>query len=67
LKSLQVELPDRLAHELATVVRDGWFPSEDEAVRAALVQFLRDRRFELAEQFQREDIAWAVQHKKRGS
>ena len=60
MKSLNVELPDRLADEVARMVRDGWFHSENELVRTALVEFLRTRRTELQERFQREDIAWAV-------
>ena len=64
MKSMHVELPERLALELESVVRDGWFPNQNEVVRAALVQFLRDRRFELAERYQFEDIAWALRHKK---
>lgn len=60
MKSLHVELPDRIAEELARRVRAGWFRSEDELVRAAVVEFLRTRHAELDERFQHEDIAWAV-------
>jgi len=57
MKSLHIELPDKLAEELEALVRGGWFPSEEEAVRAALVEFVRRHRFELLEKRQREDIA----------
>lgn len=60
MTSLQVELPDRMAEEVARMVRAGWFHSEHELVRAALAEFLRTRQPELQERFQREDIAWAV-------
>ncbi len=60
MKSLNVELPDKVADDIALLVRDGWFHSESELVRAALVEFLRTRQAELQERFQREDIAWAV-------
>jgi len=60
MKSLHVELPDRLAEEVARLVREGWFQSEDELVRTALGEFLRTRQAELQERFQHEDIAWAV-------
>jgi Arc/MetJ-type ribon-helix-helix transcriptional regulator len=63
MRSLQVELPDKLAGELEALVRSGWFRSEDELVRLALVEFVHRHRFELLEQFQREDIAWALQQK----
>lgn len=57
MKSVQVELPDKLAAELDELVRAGWFHSEDELVRMALVEFVRRYRFQLLERFQREDIA----------
>ena len=60
VKSLNVELPDQLADEVARMVRDGWFHSENELVRLALAEFLRTRQAELQERFQRADIAWAV-------
>ncbi len=63
MRSLQVELPDKLAGEVAALVQAGWFRSEDELVRLALVEFVQRHRFELLEQFQREDIAWALQQK----
>jgi len=63
MKSVQVELPDKLADELDLLVKAGWFRSEGEAVRLALVEFVRRHRFELLERFQREDIAWALQQK----
>ena len=63
MKSLQVKLPDALAAELEALVQKGWFRNEDEVVRMALVEFVRRHRFELLEQFQREDIAWALQQR----
>jgi Arc/MetJ-type ribon-helix-helix transcriptional regulator len=63
MKSIQIELPEKLAHELDMLVRQGWFRSEEEAIRFALLEFLRRHRLELLEQFQREDIAWALRQK----
>jgi Arc/MetJ-type ribon-helix-helix transcriptional regulator len=63
MKRLQVELPDVLVAELKALVQKGWFRSEDELIRFALVEFVRRYRFELLEQFQREDIAWALEHR----
>ena len=60
MKQLQVELPDKMAGELDALVRAGWFHSADELVRTAILEFLRHRRFELTEAFQRADIAWAL-------
>ena len=63
MKSFQVELPDKLAHELDVMVQTGWFHSEDEVIRFALLEFIRHHRFALLEQFQHEDIEWALQQK----
>ena len=60
MKSLQVELPDRLAEELTRMVRDGWARSEDEVVRTAIAEYLRTRYVALQEWFQHADIVWAV-------
>ena len=64
MKSLQIELPDKLATDLDALVQAGWFHSEDELVRLALVEFVRRHRLELLERFQREDIAWALRQKR---
>ena len=63
MKSLQIELPEKLAHELDMLVQQGWFRSEEEAIRFALLEFLRRHRLELLERFQRDDIAWALRQK----
>lgn len=60
VKSINVEVPDQVADDIARMVRDGWFLSENELVRMALIEFLRTRRSDLQERFQREDLAWAV-------
>ena len=63
MKTLQVELPDQLAEELETAVRAGRFQNSGEVVRAALREFVTGRRFELLEQQQMQDIAWALHEK----
>ncbi len=60
MKTISVELPDRAAAEVDELVRAGWFASESEVVRAAVLDFVRRNRLELIERFQREDIAWAL-------
>jgi hypothetical protein len=45
------------------LVRQGWFHSEEEAIRFALLEFLRRHPLELLEQFHREDINWALRQK----
>jgi Arc/MetJ-type ribon-helix-helix transcriptional regulator len=63
MKTISVELPDRAAAELDQLVQAGWFVSESEAVRAAVLDFVRRNRVELLERFQRQDIAWALTQK----
>jgi Arc/MetJ-type ribon-helix-helix transcriptional regulator len=63
MKTLEIQLPDALAERLEELVKAGWFTSEDEIGRLALAEFLGRHRFELQEQFQREDIAWALEQK----
>jgi len=60
MKSLHVELPDEVVADIAQLIQAGWFRSENELVRAAVIEFLRTRQAELQERFQREDISWAV-------
>jgi len=48
---------------LGALVKGGWFANENEIVRLALLEFARRNRFALIEQFQRDDIAWALQQK----
>lgn len=61
MKTIEVNLPERLTTELDELIKEGWFIDESEIVRAALWEFVRRNRFALTEQFQRADIAWALQ------
>lgn len=63
MKSIQVELPEKLAREIDAMVREGWFRDEADAVRMALLEFVRRHHLELLERFQRDDIDWATRHK----
>ncbi|MGH9873092.1 MAG: CopG family transcriptional regulator [Pyrinomonadaceae bacterium] len=60
MTSLQIELPDQLAVAVQRLVQDGWFQTEQELIRVALIEFIHRHQAELTEQFQREDIAWAL-------
>ena len=48
-----------LAAEIGPPV-GGWFQNEGEAVRLAVVEFIRRHQAVLIDRFQREDINWAV-------
>lgn len=60
MKTLKFEVPDQLAKEIEDLVQAGWFADEGEIARLALAEFVRHHRFQLQEQFQREDILWAL-------
>lgn len=65
MKSLELELPDRVAAELDQLVKAGLYHNTQEAVRDALNEFLRRHAGALAEKHQREDIAWALREAQR--
>ena len=64
MKSVQLSLPDPLMTEVDGLVHAGWFRSNSELVRAAVIEFVRRHRFALTERFQREDIDWALKQKR---
>jgi Arc/MetJ-type ribon-helix-helix transcriptional regulator len=64
MQAFSVEVPDKIALELDQLVADGWFASQSEVIRLALLEFIRRHQFALIEQFQREDIKWALQQHK---
>ena len=67
MKTVQVELPDKLAAEVEALVEKGWFGSEEELIRAALLDFVRRNRTDLLEGFMREDIQWALSRKEQAA
>ncbi len=60
MKTLKLEVTDKLAEQIERLVQGGWFASGEELARLALSEFLSHHRFELQEQFQRDDIRWAL-------
>lgn len=60
MKTLQLELPDEMAREVEKAVAEGRFENAADVVRAALREFVGHRRYELMEQQQLQDVAWAV-------
>lgn len=65
MKTINVDLPEKIAAELTRLVETGWFHDEGEAVRAALVEFLGHRAAELQERFQHDDIEWALRESQK--
>lgn len=66
MKTLAVELPDPLAREVENAVAAGVFENPGAVVCAALREFIGHRRFELMEQQQLQDIAWALRERPAG-
>jgi Arc/MetJ-type ribon-helix-helix transcriptional regulator len=66
MKTLQIELPDEMAHEVEDAVGTGKFENASDVVRAALRNFVSSRRFELLEKQQLKDIGWALNEKPSG-
>jgi len=64
MKSLSINLPDQVAAELQNLVTAGWFINQDELVRLAIIEFLKNHRLQLMEKFQMEDIDWALQQQR---
>ena len=66
MKTLQIDLPDQMAQEVDAAVAAGVFENAAEVVRVALREFISQRRFELMEQQQLSDVAWALREKPAG-
>lgn len=64
MKTVKVDLPEKLAMEVENYVKGGWFSDESEVVRVALQEFIRHHRVELIEKFMKQDIEWALKTKK---
>jgi len=64
MKTIKVNLPEKLAIEVESYVKGGWFSDEAEFMRVALQEFIRRHRLELMERFMQEDIEWALKIKK---
>ncbi len=60
MKMISVEVPEQVAKEMEDLVRAGWFMNEAELARQALASFVQKAQFQLQEQFQREDVEWAL-------
>jgi Arc/MetJ-type ribon-helix-helix transcriptional regulator len=63
MKTLQVDLSDELAREIFEAVESGKFENAAEVVRAAVREFVSSHRFDLMEQQQLKDVAWALNEK----
>ena len=63
MNAIQVEFPVKPAAEINVYVIAGWFDSEGEVVRAALMDFVTRHRIDRPDRFMRDDIEWALKIK----
>jgi len=64
MKTINIDIPDKLAKEIESYIKGGWFNDESELMREALREFIRSRRPMLTEKFMEEDIEWALNIRK---
>jgi Arc/MetJ-type ribon-helix-helix transcriptional regulator len=60
MKTIQVKIPDELYRQMDTLVKEGWFRSQEDVIDEALRRFLESHRPELMEKFIREDVEWGL-------
>jgi Arc/MetJ-type ribon-helix-helix transcriptional regulator len=63
MTSLQISLPEKIDNELNEMVKKGWFRDKEEIIHFSIMEFARHYHFDLMEQFQEEDIKWALEQK----
>lgn len=64
MKTINVDIPEKLGAEIEKYIKGGWFSNEAELMREALREFIRHHQVRLMEQFMEEDIEWALKIKK---
>jgi len=60
MKTIKVQIPDRMYQQIETLVKEGWFRDREDIINVALRKFLEANRPELLEQFFREDVEWGL-------
>ncbi len=64
MKTINVNIPEKLEIEIEKYIKGGWFSNEAELMREALREFILHHRPMLVEKFMEEDIEWALKVKK---
>ena len=60
MKTVQMEVPERLYKYANILVKEGWFRDEKEVFSEAIRRFLDSHRPELMEQFILDDVEWGL-------
>jgi hypothetical protein len=60
MKTVQMEVPERLYKYANILVKEGWFRDEKEVFSEAILRFLDSHRPELMEKFILDDVEWGL-------
>ena len=60
MKTVQMEVPERLYKNAVVLVKEGWFRDEKEIFSEAIRRFLDSHRPELMEKFILDDVEWGL-------
>lgn len=60
MKTVQMEVPERLYKNAVVLVEEGWFRDEKEVFSEAIRRFLDSHRPELMEKFILDDVEWGL-------
>jgi len=56
MKTIKVTLPDQVYRQLDTLVKDGWFKSQEDVVEEALRRYLSSQSSKAMEESLREEV-----------
>jgi len=60
MKTLNTQIPDQLYNQVTTLVKDGWFPNENEVIFVAIHRFIDSHSGALMEKYIRDDVEWGL-------
>jgi Arc/MetJ-type ribon-helix-helix transcriptional regulator len=60
MRTIRAEIPEEVYQQIDTLVKEGWFPSEEEIINDALRRFVYSHRPEIMEKHILEDVEWAL-------
>jgi len=63
MKTIQMELPEKLHKKAIGLVKDGWFRDEKDIFAEAIRRFLDSHRPELMEKYVLHDVDWGLHGK----
>jgi hypothetical protein len=67
MKTLSLDLPDRIAQEADDYVKTGFFKTLPDFFVAAVLEFVRHHKIDMMDRYALDDINWALQQKKESA